>query len=89
MSISQDFAALFQRDLTRLHQQVLAFTEEKLLWECPPGIANCAGNLMLHLEGNLREFIGRMLGGALLTNACGNWSSARRAWRGRKSRQGF
>ena len=28
-----------------------------------PGIANSAGNLTLHLEGNLREFIGRQLGG--------------------------
>jgi hypothetical protein len=28
-----------------------------------PGIANSAGNLILHLEGNLREFVGRLLGG--------------------------
>jgi len=27
-----------------------------------PGIPNPAGNLLLHLEGNLREYIGRQLG---------------------------
>jgi hypothetical protein len=27
-----------------------------------PGITNPAGNLVLHIEGNLREYIGRQLG---------------------------
>jgi hypothetical protein len=33
------------------------------LWRVGPGIANSAGTLGLHLEGNLREFVGRQLGG--------------------------
>lgn len=28
-----------------------------------PGITNPAGNLALHIEGNLKEYIGRQLGG--------------------------
>jgi hypothetical protein len=32
------------------------------LWQTVPGITNAAGNLVLHLEGNLREYNGRQLG---------------------------
>lgn len=63
MSIATDLAELFYRDLTRLLQQLHAFAEEDMLWECAPGIVNSAGNLMLHLEGNLREYVCRLLGG--------------------------
>lgn len=62
MSLAPELAALFRRDLTRLLQQLDAFPEA-VLWKTLPGIANCAGNLVLHLEGNLREYIGRQLGG--------------------------
>jgi Protein of unknown function (DUF664) len=62
MSIASDLAALFHRDLTRLLQQVHACAEQNILWECPPGIANSCGNLILHLEGNLREYVGRQFG---------------------------
>jgi hypothetical protein len=44
-------------------QELRAFPADELLWRQVPGIANSAGNLTLHLEGNLREFIGRQLGG--------------------------
>ena len=30
--------------------------------ETLPGVINPAGNLALHIEGNLREFVGRQLG---------------------------
>ena len=63
MSVAQDLAALFERDLTRLLQQLDAFAGKDVLWECPPGIANSSGNLILHLEGNLREYVCRLLGG--------------------------
>lgn len=62
MSLSSDLAALFQRDLTKLLQQLRACAEANVLWECPPGITNSCGNLILHLEGNLREYVGRLLG---------------------------
>jgi hypothetical protein len=62
MSIQSELAALFTRDLTRVIQQLETFPDEALLWLTAPGVTNSAGNLMLHLEGNLREFIGRQLG---------------------------
>ncbi len=62
MSLARDLAALFRRDLALVQMQVEAFPDDRLLWRTLPGIANPAGNLVLHLEGNLREFIGRQLG---------------------------
>jgi hypothetical protein len=63
MSFGTELAALFQRDLTRLLQQLETFRGTSTLWQVIPGIENSAGNLTLHLEGNLREYIGRQLGG--------------------------
>jgi len=63
MPIATELSALFRRDLTRVIQQISAFPDEKTLWAVTPGMSNSAGNLALHLEGNLREYIGRQLGG--------------------------
>jgi hypothetical protein len=65
MSFSSELAALYRRDLVKLAMQLRAFPSDESLWEVPPGggIANSGGNLALHLEGNLREYIGRQLGG--------------------------
>jgi len=63
MSLATEMAALFRRDLTRLVQEIGAFPDGSILWQGAPGISNSAGNLALHLEGNLREYIGRQLGG--------------------------
>lgn len=59
---SAELAALFARDLMRLAQQLRAFPDKESLWQTAPGVTNSAGNLALHLEGNLREYIGRQLG---------------------------
>lgn len=56
-------AILFRRDLIRLIQQIDAVPTDDLLWRRLPGITNSVGNLALHIEGNLREYIGRQLGG--------------------------
>jgi DinB superfamily len=57
-----ELAALFKRDLTRLAQELRAIPSDGALWMKPPGISNSIGNLVLHLEGNLREYVGRQLG---------------------------
>ena len=62
MTVSQGLATLFTRDLTRLIQELKAFPSDEILWQCAPGVSNSAGNLVLHLEGNLREYIARQLG---------------------------
>ena len=62
MSITRDLASLFDRDLAKLSQQIEAFPTDEALWQTLPGVTNPAGNLALHIEGNLREFVGRQLG---------------------------
>ena len=64
MDLAQEIAQLFRRDLTRLLQELEAFPDDETLWRTVSGVSNSAGNLALHLEGNLREFIGRQLGKA-------------------------
>ena len=59
---STELATLFARDLVRLTQELRAFPNNDSLWRTAPGVTNSAGNLALHLEGNLREYIGRQLG---------------------------
>jgi len=62
MSVSKNLAALFRRDLSRLTQQIEAFPNDGALWQTLPGATNSTGNLALHIEGNLREYVGRQLG---------------------------
>ena len=62
-----ELAALFARDIARLIQELRAFPDTASLWKTTPGVTNAAGSLALHLEGNLREYIGRQLGGVAYT----------------------
>ncbi len=54
---------LFEKDLNILIREVESYSEESDLWKTAPGITNSAGNLALHLAGNLQHFIGAILGG--------------------------
>jgi Protein of unknown function (DUF1572) len=60
--MKNSFITLFHRDLKSLYQEVEAYTDEAILWNTAEGISNPAGNLCLHLIGNLNEYIGRQLG---------------------------
>jgi hypothetical protein len=48
--------------LDQLTTEVEAHHDDAALWTPVPGIANCAGTLTLHLNGNLLHFIGAQLG---------------------------
>ncbi len=50
------------RDLRSLDRQIAAYPDDASLWLTPPGISNSAGNLALHIVGNLRHFVGGALG---------------------------
>jgi uncharacterized damage-inducible protein DinB len=67
MSYAKELASLFGRDLSKLIEQIRAFPSDGAFWETPPGVTNSAGTLTLHIEGNLREYIGRQLGGVSYT----------------------
>ena len=53
---------LFDRDLNKLRQEIEAYRREEAIWLAEEGISNSAGNLCLHLLGNLNTYIGAGLG---------------------------
>ncbi len=61
--ILEALTTLFERDLDKLRAEIEAYQDEANLWRTEAGIANSAGNLCLHLVGNLNAFIGAVLGG--------------------------
>lgn len=62
-----NLSALYRRDLLKLLREIQAYPDDGALWRVVPGVINSAGTLVLHLEGNLRDFIGRQLGGVAYT----------------------
>jgi uncharacterized damage-inducible protein DinB len=54
--------SLFERDLNKLKTEIELYHDETKLWYIEKGISNSAGNLCLHLIGNLNAFIGAELG---------------------------
>jgi len=53
---------IFKRDLEKLKQEIASYRDESKLWEIDKSIANSAGNLCLHLVGNLNAYIGAEIG---------------------------
>ncbi len=54
--------SLLHRDLSKLRYEIQAYKKEANLWHIEKEIANSAGNLCLHLVGNLNTYIGATLG---------------------------
>ncbi len=50
------------RDLAGLVAELDAYRDDASVWVLPPGVKNSTGTLVLHLCGNLRHFIGAVLG---------------------------
>tara|TARA_R110000868_G_scaffold334219_2_gene594904 strand:- start:366 stop:818 length:453 start_codon:yes stop_codon:yes gene_type:complete len=53
---------LLLRDLNRLTNEIESYANEADLWKLSGDINNTAGNLCLHLCGNLQHFIGTIIG---------------------------
>ncbi|WP_336701931.1 DinB family protein [Chryseobacterium indologenes] len=60
--ITESLRSLFNRDLNKLKTEIEAYQNEENLWIIDKSIANSAGNLCLHLVGNINHFIGAQLG---------------------------
>jgi uncharacterized damage-inducible protein DinB len=54
--------SLFTRDLNKLKAEIEQYQYEQDIWKIEKNIANSAGNLCLHLVGNLNTFVGAELG---------------------------
>ena len=53
---------LFIRDIEKLQNEIQLYSNEEILWKVDNDIKNSAGNLAIHLIGNLNHFIGATLG---------------------------
>jgi len=65
--LTENLRVLFRRDLNRVTQEIQLYQDEQKIWHVERGIANSAGNLCLHLIGNLNTYIGLELGGVAYT----------------------
>lgn len=56
-------AAVISRELRTIERELNAYPSDAQVWALPPGLPNSGGTLALHCAGNLRHFIGTVLGG--------------------------
>jgi hypothetical protein len=56
-------AATVARELRAVRREVAAYPDDAALWRELPGVPNAGGTLALHLVGNLRHYVGAVLGG--------------------------
>ncbi|MBO6607343.1 DinB family protein [Psychroserpens sp.] len=60
--LTETLIAFFDRDLNNLKTEILSYTDENDLWLTSHDISNSAGNLSLHIVGNLNHFVGAVIG---------------------------
>ncbi len=60
--LKETLLEFYERDLQKLSEEINAYENEQVIWMTKDGINNSAGNLCLHLIGNLKHFIGATLG---------------------------
>lgn len=53
---------LFNRDLNKLKLEIESYQNESQIWAIDKSISNSAGNLCLHLIGNINTYIGAEIG---------------------------
>ncbi len=54
--------SIFDRDIEKLKSELSSYSQEENIWKVKKNINNSAGNLSLHIIGNLNHFIGATLG---------------------------
>ena len=54
--------SLYDRDLTKLKLEIESYQNEIQIWAIDKNISNSAGNLCLHLIGNINTYIGAEIG---------------------------
>jgi len=60
--LKEALVEIFERDLNKLKDEINLYSDENKLWIVKEEISNSAGNLCLHLIGNMNHFIGTTLG---------------------------
>lgn len=57
-----DIKIIILRDLDSFIDEIENFPDDNTVWQTVPGISNSAGNLALHICGNLKHYLGNVLG---------------------------
>ena len=57
-----DLRMVLLRDLGAFRHEIELFPDDATVWRTFPGVRNSAGNLALHVCGNLKLFVGAVLG---------------------------
>jgi len=60
--LSRDLERMLVRELDGFRREIALFPDDHSLWATVPGVTNSAGNLALHVAGNLQHFVGAVLG---------------------------
>jgi uncharacterized damage-inducible protein DinB len=60
--ILDSLKGIFDRDIEKVKQELTLYRNEENIWKTQKNIKNSGGNLVLHLTGNLKHFIGAILG---------------------------
>lgn len=60
--LTQSLITILERDLKVLEKEINLYPDEPSIWKLNGEIKNTAGNLCLHLCGNLQHYIGAVLG---------------------------
>jgi uncharacterized damage-inducible protein DinB len=62
-SLQHSLGFVLLREIDSVRASVEAYPDDASLWKAMPGITNVGGTLVQHIAGNLRHFLGSVLGG--------------------------
>lgn len=60
--LKEILAELYDRDIEKVKVEISQYENDADLWKVSDDITNSAGNLALHIAGNLKHFFGAVLG---------------------------
>jgi hypothetical protein len=60
--LGQSLAILLVRELETFEREIDLFGDDERIWNTAPGCPNSAANSALHVAGNLRHYVGAVLG---------------------------
>jgi hypothetical protein len=62
MNRTGDIEMMLLRELQGFEREVSLYPDDESLWKILPGVTNSAGNLAMHVAGNLQHYVGTVLG---------------------------
>lgn len=62
--LGQNLAILLVRELETFEREIDLLGDDERIWDIAPGCPNSAANSALHVAGNLRHYVGAVLGGS-------------------------